>query len=160
MTTAHLVVVSDRAVADPAENRAAPVVAGALTAQGIESSVSIVPNEPEQVRAALQAAVRMADLVITFGGTGVRPGDCVVDLTHELGLVELPGIAEEIRRLGAVRTPASLLSRGTCGLVADGSRPVLVLNCPSSRGGAKDVAQVLGQVLGHLLRDLEGTERS
>lgn len=159
MTTAHLVVVSDRAVADPSENRAAPIIVKALAEQQVSSSVSIIPNEPDEVRRALAAAVHLADIVITIGGTGIRPGDCVVDLTLELDPVELPGIAEEVRRLGAARTPAALLSRGTCGLVREGERQVLVLNSPSSRGGARDVAQVLGAVLDHLVRDVAGGER-
>ncbi|HIW30367.1 MAG TPA: MogA/MoaB family molybdenum cofactor biosynthesis protein [Candidatus Luteococcus avicola] len=158
-TTAHLVVVSDRAATDPSENRAAPILEQALGELGTRVGTSIVANEPDEVRQALAAAVRTADVVITIGGTGIRPGDCVVDLTAELEPLELPGLAEEIRRRGAQRTAASLLSRGLCGLVADGQRRVLVVNSPSSRGGAQDVADVLGAVLEHLVRDLGGHER-
>ena len=105
MTTAHIVVVSDKAIADPDENRAGPVLTEALEAAGITVATSIVPSGAEAVREALAAAVSVADIVVTTGGTGIRPGDCVVDETLALGLVELPGIAEEIRRRGAATTP-------------------------------------------------------
>ena len=118
-----------------------------------------MPSGAEAVREALAAAVSVADIVVTTGGTGIRPGDCVVDETLALGLVELPGIAEEIRRRGAATTPVSLLSRAVAGLVERDGRRVFVLNAPSSRGGARDVAAVLGDVLTSLVRDLNGDTR-
>ena len=159
MTTAHIVVVSDKAIADPDENRAGPVLTEALDAAGITVATSIVPSGAEAVREALAAAVSVADIVVTTGGTGIRPGDCVVDETLALGLVELPGIAEEIRRRGAATTPVSLLSRAVAGLVERDGRRVFVLNAPSSRGGARAVAAVLGDVLTSLVRDLNGDTR-
>ncbi|MEL4504300.1 molybdopterin-binding protein [Luteococcus sp. H138] len=158
-TPAQIIVVSDRALGDPDENRAGPVIAAALEAAGCEVATSIVASDAESVAEALQAAVASVRVVVTTGGTGIRPGDVVSDQTAALGLVELPGIAEEIRRRGAAKTSVALLSRARAGLVETAEGRVLVLNAPSSRGGAKDVSDLLGELLPDLLRDLDGRPR-
>lgn len=155
-TRARVLVVCDAALTDPTENRAGPVVEEALREVGCQTSCRVVPSAPGVLRRELAEAVAQADVVVTCGGQGVRPGDCVVELTRELGLVELPGIGEEIRRRGADATPAALLSRGLAGVVGGDT---VVVNAPSSRGGARDVAAVLTAVLPHLLRDLTGAAR-
>lgn len=159
MRTAQIIIVSDRALDDPSENRAGPILEEFLRASGLQVASAVVPSDEQAVDEALAAAVELADVVITTGGTGIRPGDIVVDRTLALGLVELPGIAEEIRRRGAEKTPVSLLSRAVAGIVERGGHRVLVVNAPSSRGGAKDVASVLEDLLAHLLRDLAGESR-
>lgn len=142
------------------ENRSGRTLVEALEELGCDVTLTIVPPDVDSVRAALAQAIASADVVVTSGGTGVRPGDVVVDETLALGVVELPGIAEEIRRRGTARTPVSMLSRAVCGIVRDGERRVVVLNSPSSRRGAADATSVLGEVLHHLLRDLRGVSRS
>lgn len=159
MARAQVVVVSDRAVNHPDENRAGPILAEALERLGCTVEQQVVAADQECVREALVAAVTRAEVVLTTGGTGIRPGDVVPDLTRELGLDELPGIGEEIRRRGAAKTSVSLLSRAVAGLVATPHGRVLVVNAPSSRGGARDVAAVLDELLPHLLRDLAGARR-
>lgn len=159
MARAQVVVVSDRAVNHPDENRAGPILAEALERLGCTVEQQVVAADQECVREALAAAVARAEVVLTTGGTGIRPGDVVPDLTRELGLDELPGIGEEIRRRGAAKTSVSLLSRAVAGLVATPHGRVLVVNAPSSRGGARDVAAVLDELLPHLLRDLAGARR-
>lgn len=159
MSTAQIIVVSDRALDDPSENRAGPILETCLRDLGLDVATSVVAASAESVDEALAAAVAVADVVVTAGGTGIRPGDVVVDRAVALGLVELPGIAEEIRRRGAEKTSVSLLSRATAGVVDRDGRRVVVVNAPSSRGGAKDVVAVLNDVLPHLLRDLAGESR-
>uniref|UniRef100_UPI003734D3D3 MogA/MoaB family molybdenum cofactor biosynthesis protein n=1 Tax=Luteococcus sp. TaxID=1969402 RepID=UPI003734D3D3 len=140
MTRARIVVVSDRAVVDPDENRAGPILAEALERLGCTVQQQVVGADQRLVRVALTEAVAESDVVLTTGGTGIRPGDVVPDVTRELGLDELPGISEEIRRRGAAKTSVSLLSRAVAGLVTAAHGRVLVINAPSSRGGARDVA--------------------
>ncbi|MEL4359118.1 MULTISPECIES: molybdopterin-binding protein [unclassified Luteococcus] len=156
---AQIIVVSDRALTDPGENRAGPVIQLALEAAGCEVASSIVASDADSVAKALRAAVATARVVITIGGTGIRPGDVVSDQTAALGLLELPGIAEEIRRRGAAKTGVALLSRAHAGLVETPEGRVFVLNAPSSRGGARDVAELLAELLPDLLRDLSGRPR-
>lgn len=159
MTTAHVLVCNDQALADPDENRAGPVLVAALEELGATVTTSVVGTSASRVRAALRLAVARHDVVVTCGGSGMRPDDHVVDETLALGLAELPGIAEEVRRRGAASTGASLLSRGVAGVVERDDHRCLVVNAPSSRGGARDVAAVLADVWPHLVRDLAGDPR-
>lgn len=159
MTTAHVLVANDKALADPDENRAGPVLVAALEELGAIVTMTVVGSSAEAVRDGLVHALAASDVVVTSGGSGMRPGDHVVDETLALGLVEVPGIAEEIRRRGAASTSASLLSRGVAGVVEANDHRCFVVNAPSSRGGARDVAAVLGEVWKHLVRDLGGASR-
>lgn len=154
MTTARILVVTDRTPDDPARGKPGPSVAQALAEGGIQADVVVIGQGPDEIRTALDDAVAAADIVVTCGGTALRGGEGVIDATGALGLIELPGIAEEIRRRGAANTPASLLSRGVCGVTQAGGRPTVVLNAPSSTGGARQAVDVLLSVWPFLVRDL------
>ena len=155
---ALVLTVSEAALADPAEDRAAPILAEALSAVGLVVERSLVG--PQDAAAALERSVAGHDLVVTCGGSGMRPGDQLPELTRALpGFVEVPGVMEEVRRRGAQKAPASLLSRGLAGVLETTGHRCFVLNAPSSRGGARDVAAVLADLLPDLLRDLSGGSR-
>lgn len=154
MSSARVIVVTDRTPEDPARGKPGPTVVQALAEGGIDAEVVVLTQGADDVRAALADAIAAADIVITCGGTALRGDDAVIDATASLGLVELPGIAEEIRRRGAANTPASLLSRGVCGVTQAGGRPAVVLNAPSSTGGARQAVDVLLSVWPFLVRDL------
>ncbi|GAA1396635.1 molybdopterin-binding protein [Luteococcus peritonei] len=151
--------VSAAALADPSEDRAAPLLADALEAAGLAVQRSVVA--PEDAQTALQRAVAEHDLVLTCGGSGMRPGDRLPQLVRSLGedFSEVPGVMEQVRRLGAEKAPAALLSRGLAGVVEQAGHRCFVLNAPSSRGGAKDVGAVLTGLLPDLERELLGAER-
>lgn len=151
---AHVLVVSDAAVQDPDENRAAPVALQELTRAGIEATSDVIAADPDALRTALHAS--SAEVIITCGATGVRPHDIAPEVTRAELVTELPGISEEIRRRGASRVPYALASRGVCGVLPG---PVVVLNAPGSRGGVRDAIAVLLEVLPDLWRDLTGAPR-
>ena len=71
--------------------------------------------------------------------------------------MELPGIAEEIRRRGSEHTRLALVSREVAGLITAGvRRPVLVLAVPGSRGGVRDALGVVGDLIGYILDQADG----
>lgn len=162
MTTAAVLVVSDEIAAHPEENRAGPVAVDLLCAAGLEVTMSVIGAA--DIDDALPLAVAQADVVVTVGGTSMRPGEHVPEATAALAaqgsFAELPGIMEETRRRGAATTLASLASRGLCGVASVGTHRCLVLNAPSSRGGVKDAVGLLVELLPHLLRDLVGGHRN
>lgn len=153
---------SDRAAADPNEDRAGRVLRQALSELGLQvGPPHIVPLIPDEVRHAIEASISDgARIIVTTGGTGIAPNDITVDVTSTMITRELPGIMEEVRRVGAAREPRSLLSRSLAGIITLPTYPpCLIINAPGSRGGARDTMAIVGSMLEYIIEQLDGSER-
>jgi molybdopterin adenylyltransferase len=146
-----VITVSDRGSAGEAEDRSGPALVAMLEGAGIEVvGRSLVPDEVAEIRAALREAG--ADLVLTTGGTGLAVRDVTPQATALEVDYQVPGLAEEMRRVGVASTPMAMLSRG---LAAVRGR-TLVLNLPGSERGATESLAAVLPVLGHALQQLAG----
>lgn len=152
--TARVVTVSDRSHGGLRHDTSGPLLADALRGLGFAvDDVVVVPDEVEQVQAALRAAVRAGvDVVVTTGGTGFSPRDVTPEATRPLLEREAPGIGEALRRTRQDEVPTTVLSRGVAGTIGR----TFVLNLPGSTGAVRDGAQVLAPVVGHLVAQLRG----
>lgn len=149
--TARVLVVSTRAAHGVYEDRTGPVIAEWLRERGFDVQVEVVADA--DVAAALaETLAQHPSVLLTTGGTGISPDDRTPEETRALLDLELPGIAEEVRRRGAAVTPTAVLSRAVAG-VADGC---VVMNLPGSTGGVRDGLAVLDGLLDHLLDQLGG----
>jgi molybdenum cofactor synthesis domain-containing protein len=145
-----LIVLSDRAASGERADACIPVMKELLG--GVYSIVRerVLPDDA----AALQAEIieladsRIADLVITSGGTGLSPRDRTPQATAAVIDYEVPGIAEAIRAASVARIKSAMLSRALAG-VRDRT---LIINLP---GSPKAVAESLGVVLPVLPHALE-----
>jgi molybdenum cofactor synthesis domain-containing protein len=157
--TAVVVVASDRCAAGLAEDVSGPTAAAALADAGLgTASVVVVPDGVESVGSAVRDALGSgARLVVTCGGTGVGPRDRTPEATRPLLELELPGVAEAIRRAGAATVPTAVLSRGLAGVAAGGA---VVVNLAGSPGAVRDGIGVLAPLLPHLLDQLGGGDHS
>ena len=119
-----------------------------------------MPDNETRIKRAIQEAVADgARVIVTTGGTGVSPTDVTVEVTRELIAYEVPGLMEEVRRVGAQKEPRALLSRGIAGVLAlPGQERALIINAPGSTGGARDTIDVVGPLLGHLVAQLDGSD--
>jgi len=151
---AVVITVSDRCSTGAAEDRSGPRAASLLTEAGYAvEDVRVVPDGVESVQQALAAAVADgARVVVTAGGTGVGPRDHTPEATAAVLERTLPGIAEEIRRVGSHTVPTALLSRGLIGTLGG----AVVVNAPGSPGGVTDTLAVVVPLLDHLLAQLDG----
>lgn len=93
-------------------------------------SYTIIHDEPEQVLAALDAAVDAGARMILFnGGTGIAPRDTTIDVLRSKLEKELPGFGEIFRMLSYEQVgPAAMLSRATAGTY----RGSVVISTPGS----------------------------
>jgi molybdenum cofactor synthesis domain-containing protein len=140
--------VSDRVSRGEAEDLSGDALEELLGADGYEVERRVVPDEREQIVAALSELARSARLVLSTGGTGLAPRDVTPEATREVLDREAPGIAQALRADSIAKTPHGLLSCGTAGVAGS----TLVVNLPGSTGGCRDGYAVLRPALEHALR--------
>lgn len=129
---------------------------GALVAEQLEASGhtvasrTVVPDEPEAIRAAVEGALTAEGIraVILTGGTGVAPRDRTPESVQPLLEREIPGFGELFRMLSYEEIgSAALLSRALAGLAR--GRVVFVL--PGSSGAVRlALDKLILPELGHL----------
>lgn len=111
-----------------------------------------VPDERDQIGAALRAGAAGHALVISTGGTGLTPRDVTPQATLAVVDYEVPGLAEAMRAAGRAKTPMADLSRGVVGVIGR----ALVVNVPGSPKAALESLAALEPTLGHALETLAG----
>lgn len=151
--TAIVLVASTSAAAGIGEDRTGPAILAWLGRRGFETDGPRIVADGAPLGEALRHALdRHPDVVLTTGGTGVSPDDRTPEETLPLLDAQLPGLMEELRRLGAPATPTALLTRGVAGFAGR----TFVMNLPGSPGGVSDGLAVLDPVLDHLLQQRAG----
>jgi molybdopterin adenylyltransferase len=145
---AAVLTVSDRVSRGEAEDKSGDALEELLHGDGYDVERRVVPDEREQIAAALRELARSARLVLTTGGTGLAPRDVTPEATRDVLDREAPGIAQALRADSIEKTPHGLLTRGIAGV----SGSALVVNLPGSTGGCRDGYAVLRPALEHALR--------
>ena len=149
---AAVLTVSDRASRGEADDRSGEALEELLAGDGYEVIRRLVPDEADEIAAAIRELAEEAALVLTTGGTGLAARDVTPEATRTVLEREAPGIAEALRADSIARTPHGLLSRGTAGTVGR----ALVVNLAGSPGACRDGYAVLRPALEHALELLAG----
>jgi molybdopterin adenylyltransferase len=151
--TAAILTISDSAHQGTREDLSGPAIVAELKAAGFQiAKTAIVPDEQDQIQEALKAYCREAKLVVTVGGTGIATRDVTPEATLAIVDRVVPGIAELMRAIGALKTPLAALSRGVCGIRGQ----ALILNLPGSPKAAMESLQAVIEVLPHALELIGG----
>jgi molybdopterin adenylyltransferase len=145
---AAVLTVSDRVSRGDAEDGSGDTLEELLRADGYDVTRRLVPDEREEIAAAIAELAREALLVLTTGGTGLAPRDVTPEATETVLERAAPGIAQAIRADSIARTPHGLLSRGVSGTVGR----TLVVNLAGSPGACRDGYLVLRPALPHALK--------
>ena len=114
----------------------------------------VVPDQRQAIRERLKSLCdnEAVDVVLTVGGTGVRPTDVVPEVTREVVEKEIPGIGEAMRQESLKKVQTAMLSRGTAGVFEE----VLIINLPGSPRGARENLNVVLPVLEHTIDKIQG----
>jgi molybdopterin adenylyltransferase len=150
---AAVLTVSDRVSRGEAADGSGDLLEELLRADGYDVERRVVPDEAEEIAAAIEDLAARSEVVLTTGGTGLAPRDVTPEATRTVLQREAPGIAEALRADSIAKTPHGLLSRGAAGVVGR----TLVVNLPGSTGGCRDGYAVLRPALGHALSLLADT---
>lgn len=114
----------------------------------------IMPDDINTIKAKLikYSDVKLADLIITVGGTGFSKRDVTPEATKLVIERETNGISETIRSYGQRRTPLSMLSRGISGLRGK----TLIINLPGSTKGVSQSLDLLLPSIFHAFKMIKG----
>jgi molybdenum cofactor synthesis domain-containing protein len=128
-------------------------VADLLEQAGVPAiTTEIVPDEVDEIAAALRRAAADAELVVTTGGTGLALRDVTPEATKIVCERLVEGLAERMRTEGARQTPLAALSRAVCGTVGR----TLIVNLPGSPAGATSSLAAILPLLPHAVDLLAG----
>ncbi len=155
---AGVITVSDKGYRGEREDKSGQEIIKTLASMGIiVTQTTIVPDEADLIARALReyADIMNLDLILTTGGTGVSPRDVTPDATLQVIDKEVPGIAEAMRREGAVFTPHAMISRAVAGMRGRS----LIINLPGSPKGVRENLAVVLPALPHAIEKIKGDTR-
>lgn len=119
---------------------------------GLVVHYEVVPDDRKAIR---EAVTRSCDehepnVVLTVGGTGVRPTDWAPEATRDVIEKEIPGIGEAMRQESLKKVRTAMLSRGIAGIRGK----ALVVNLPGSPRGARENLAVVAPILEHTVEKI------
>ena len=151
---AAVLTVSDGVTAGTREDKSGDVLAERLEGSGFELvERRVVPDERDQIAAALRDIASTADLVITTGGTGFAPRDVTPEATATVVERATPGLDEAMRAFSISKSPHGMLARGRSGIVGR----TLIVNMPGSPRACGECYDVVAPALEHGLALLTET---
>jgi len=120
-------------------------------------SYEVLPDQRELIVQRLQALCETGDVpvVLTLGGTGVRPTDWVPEATREVIDKEIPGMAEAMRAESLKKVRTAMLSRGIVGI----KDKTVIINLPGSAKGIKENCEVVLPLLDHIVQKIGYVEK-
>jgi len=120
-------------------------------------SYEVLPDQRELIVQRLQTLCEEggAPVVLTLGGTGVRPTDWVPEATREVIEKEIPGIAEAMRAESLKKVRTAMLSRGIAGI----KDKTVIINLPGSAKGIKENCEVVLPLLDHIVQKVGYVEK-
>ena len=128
---------SDKGAAGQRQDESGPLVAQLARQEGYRVVENLLlPDDQPALEAALRRLCdeNAADLVLSTGGTGFAPRDCMPEATLAVCERPAPGIAEAMRAASMQVTGRAMLSRGVAAL----RKQTLIVNLPGSPKAARE----------------------
>jgi len=121
---------------------------------GVVKKYDVIPDELGLIEDYLVRYIDeyKLDIVLTTGGTGLSPRDVTPEATLAIIDKEIPGMAEEMRRVSREKTPHAMLSRAIVG--ARGNS--IIVNLPGSPKAVRENLEAVIKVIPHALEILQG----
>lgn len=142
---------SDSGYKGEREDKSGPVIKKIVEENGYKVVKSVLlPDEKDMLSAEMKRICdnNDADLILTTGGTGFSPRDCMPEATMEIGERMVPGIPEAMRAYSLQFTKRAMLSRATATI----RKSTLIINL---HGSPKAVTECLEYIISELNHGLE-----
>lgn len=153
---AAILTASDSGYAGEREDVSGPTIRKILEENGYQVVHTILlPDDREMLAQEMSriADEGVAELLVTTGGTGFSPRDCMPEATMDITERAVPGIPEAIRAYSMTITPRAMLSRAAAGI----RKYTLIINLPGSPKAVKESLEYILPSLEHGLEILTGT---
>lgn len=150
-----IIVSSDSGYRGEREDLSGPEIQRIVEENGYQVvSTIILPDDKEMLGAEMMkiADENLADLILTTGGTGFSPRDCMPEATLAVTERIVPGIPEAMRAYSMQFTKRAMLSRSAAGI----RKQTLIVNLPGSPKAVRECLEYIISELGHGLDILTG----
>lgn len=150
-----IIVSSDSGYRGEREDLSGPEIRRIAEKNGYEIiSQTILPDERKNLEKEMVriADENLADLILTTGGTGFSPRDCMPEATLNVSERRVPGIPEAMRTYSMQFTKRAMLSRSEAGI----RKQTLIVNLPGSPKAVRECLEYIISELGHGLDILTG----
>lgn len=155
MKRVAVITASDKGYKGEREDLSGPAVKEIVEAAGYQVvSMDILPDDREMLGARMAeiADLRLAELILTTGGTGFSQRDVTPEATEDVIERRVPGIPEAMRAFSLTITKRAMLSRATAGI----RKRTLIINLPGSPKAVRESLEVVMDSLGHGIEILTG----
>lgn len=155
MIRAAILTSSDSGYRGEREDVSGKVIKEIAEANGYQVvSMILLPDEQQMLSDAMRkiADQNEADLILTTGGTGFSPRDCMPEATRAVIEREVPGIPEAMRAYSLQFTKRAMLSRAAAGI----RKSTLIINLPGSPKAVRECFTFIITELSHGIEILTG----
>jgi molybdenum cofactor synthesis domain-containing protein len=157
MIRVGILTASDKGYAKEREDESGKLIENLVMQKGWQViKKCILPDDQNLLAAKMQAWAdqKEVDLILTTGGTGFSPRDCMPEATLAIGERVVPGIPEAMRYYSLQITPRAMLSRA----VAVIRKNTLIINLPGSPKAVKENLESIIDTLDHGIGILQGSQ--
>jgi molybdopterin adenylyltransferase len=150
-----IITASDSGYRGEREDLSGPLIREIVEKHGYKVSRMMILPDERSVLAAEMARIaddKLADLLLTTGGTGFSPRDCMPEATLDIVERPVPGIPEALRSYSMRYSPRSMLSRAMAGIRGR----TLIINLPGSPKAVRENLEYLIETVDHGLEMLLG----
>ncbi|MDO5538625.1 MAG: MogA/MoaB family molybdenum cofactor biosynthesis protein [Eubacteriales bacterium] len=152
---AAIITSSDSGYEGKREDLSGPLIREILEENGYEVVHMVLLPDDREMLAREMAGIAdegMAELIVTTGGTGFSPRDCMPEATADVTERAVPGIPEAMRAYSMTITPRAMLSRAAAGI----RKSTLIVNLPGSPKAVRESLEYIIPALRHGLEILTG----
>lgn len=155
MERVAIITSSDSGYRGEREDLSGPAIKEIVEANGYEVvSMTILPDDRKMLSEKMKeiADENQAELILTTGGTGFSPRDCMPEATEDVIERRVPGIPEAMRAYSMQFTKRAMLSRASAGI----RKGTLIINLPGSPKAVRECLEYIIDSLEHGIEILTG----
>ena len=153
---AAIITSSDSGYAGEREDKSGSVIQEILEANDYEVVHTILLPDDRKMLADEMARIAdegIAEMIVTTGGTGFSPRDCMPEATKDIiETWKCRGVPEAMRAYSMTITPRAMLSRAAAGI----RKGTLIVNLPGSPKAVRESLEYIIPALEHGLQILTG----